>query len=835
MPIDFDSQELKLLLRQFEKGNVVLFAGAGFSLGAKNPRGTDPPLGAQLAETLASECGWKYDGEDLGIVYEQAQKHLGSKELNSKLCSLYKDCAPAPWHHLIPKLYWSRIYTTNIDDVIENSYRPGGVQRFNSITCPADFEPQDVWFQQVQGIHLHGSVLDLQKSLTFTPTEYAGHTATPNAWYQALVDDMYANSVIFVGTRLNEPPMYHYLALRSERAKGAPEVRAKAFVVTPVISAIRARQLRDQGYVVVEATGEEFFTGIQLLLQGTLPSRLDLLKNRYPHQIAEINAGLLDTQSELLRQFQVVGPQMIPPKPRVARREMYFEGAEPTWEDIAAGLDAGREATQTFLQSLKKVETGIQCFVLVGHAGSGKSTVMRRMAFDLAAEGKTVYFCKADQTIEKRPVVNFINSLGQRHAFLFIDDTSIQFDVVGEIIKAIKNDTNITFVLADRPHIVYPRLRQLQAANPVVLEMPHLDAPDCERIIQKLEQFGKLGDLRGKSKTVQLRQFLGRSKKQLLVAMKEATSGIGFDVILESEFKSLSGENARIAYTIACLAYMHGGPVRRRHLLASMSGTDLEKASILSNDLRGVIVRWNDHEDLLIPRHRVIAKQVATESAPIGIRAVAVSIFLSQISGDITPHNITKRTPEYIAYRGIINFDNMLDLFGEDYEVIAGVYNELKDYYQHDFLFWLQFGRAEVYFDHFAVAENYLAQSLAIRDAGNFQAHHSLGVLFLKRARLEENPASAEADLRRGEDILRHQIAERGDVDSYPYAALITHKYRYLKTRGSPRLAAEVEDLSELAQIGIRKHPTEPAMQAAHQEITRAYLMLAVNLEKKGS
>ena len=36
MPIRLDSQEMQYLLRQFEKGNVILFAGAGFSLGARN-------------------------------------------------------------------------------------------------------------------------------------------------------------------------------------------------------------------------------------------------------------------------------------------------------------------------------------------------------------------------------------------------------------------------------------------------------------------------------------------------------------------------------------------------------------------------------------------------------------------------------------------------------------------------------------------------------------------------------------------------------------------------------------------------------------------------------
>jgi hypothetical protein len=369
----------------------------------------------------------------------------------------------------------------------------------------------------------------------------------------------------------------------------------------------------------------------------------------------------------------------------------------------------------------------------------------------------------------------------------------------------------------------------LRALKPTILEMPALERPDCERMIEKLEQFGMLGDLQGKSLPQQLRQFLGRSRKQLLVAMKEATSGKGFDVILENEFKSLAGENARISYTITCLAYMHGAPVRRRHLLACMAGTDLEKASTLSNDLRDVIVQWNQSGDLLSPRHRVIAHQVATESAPVGIRAMAASVFLSQISGDVTPRNISRRTPEYLAYRGIINFDNMLDLFGEDYEVIGALYSELKDYYSHDFLFWLQFGRAEVYFDHFTAAENYLTQSLAIRDAGNFQARHNLGVLFLKRARLDENAATAEADLRHGEELLREQITQRGDIDAYPYAALVTHKYRYLKARGSPKFAEEIEALVNLAQVGIRRHPMEGAMQEAYQEIMRAYLTLAVS------
>ncbi len=403
MAIDFNSQELKLLLKQFEKGNVILFAGAGFSLGARNSKGVDPPLGSSLAEALAIECGWKYEGEDLGIVYEQAQRHLGTTGLNNVLRSLYKDCVPAQWHYLIPKLFWYRIYTTNIDDVLETSYSKGAVQSLDSVTCPADFEQGDMWLEHVQAIHLNGSVKDLQKGLTFSASEYAGQTAKPNPWYQAFVDDMYANPVLFVGSKLNEPPMYHYLALRSERSKGIAEVRAKGFVVTPAVSAIRRRQLQDQGYVVVEATAQEFFEGLHEIVSKAVPSRMELLKNRYPHQIEMITSGILETQADLLRFFEPIGAKHLAPKTKVPKRELFFEGVEPTWEDIANGLDAKREVTPSFIDQISKDEAGIKCFVLVGHAGSGKSTLLRRIAFELANSGKNVYYCKAERTSIRTP------------------------------------------------------------------------------------------------------------------------------------------------------------------------------------------------------------------------------------------------------------------------------------------------------------------------------------------------------------------------------------------------------------------------------------------------
>jgi energy-coupling factor transporter ATP-binding protein EcfA2 len=833
MTIDTNTHEFQILLRQFEKGNVVLFAGAGFSIGAQNSIGTDPPLGAELARILAKECGWSYNDEDLPSVYDQAQNHLGSTRLYDVLAQYYRDCKPAEWHLKLSSLQWYRIYTTNIDDVIEQVYKNRSAQRLDLITCPTSYHDPDQFYERVQSVHLHGSVLDPTKGFTFTLEDFAEQTAMPNPWYQAMADDMMTRAFLFVGTRLTESPFHHYLNLRSQRSRGAQEIRAKAFVVSSNVSPIRRRQLESNGFVVFDATGDEFFAVLLPLVHSVVPDRLTLLKNRYPHLIAAISQGLLNQQSELLRQFDFVTPNT-PGDSKNRTRSLFFEGAEPTWDDITMNLDAPREVMADFLAKITEVSNNINVLLLVGQPGSGKSTLLKRLAVELSRLGHGVYYMKSSERLNKIPITNFLDSIGSKRTFFFFDEALTHIDIL-ESLVLLHSEWTVTFILADRPNAILPRLEGLSHLKPIVLDMPSLTKPDSESIIRKLTDFGRLGKLQGKSWTEQLREFLSRSKKQLLVAMKEATSGKGFDVILANEFHSLASDGARLIYTITCLAYMHGAPVRRRHLLACLEGSDFDKATILASHLRGVVVPWKEESDFLCPRHRVIAKQVATDSSPIEYRREAVTSILIQLSPDITPYNISRRTPEYIAYRGLINLDNMILLFGEDYDTISEIYESAKAYYGGQFLFWLQFGRAELYFDHFSVAENYLNQSLGIRnaDSGNFQALHHIAVLFLKRALAADDLVQAEEDIRHGSEILMDQIRERGHLDTYPYEALTTHKLKWLLKRQGPRMKEELESLVSIAKMGHERHPYDDRMRDAHQKVYREYLMLAVRRGEK--
>ncbi len=152
----------------------------------------------------------------------------------------------------------------------------------------------------------------------------------------------------------------------------------------------------------------------------------------------------------------------------------------------------------------------------------------------------------------------------------------------------------------------------------------------------------------------------------------------------------------------------------------------------------------------------------------------------------------------YQAFHGLINFDDLQFAFGDTYETINSLYEQLQGLYGWNFLYWLQRGRAEVYFDNFDRGENFLRQSLGIRD--NYQAWHYMGVLFLKRAYCEVDAVTAFGFAKEGERFLREQIAGRGAQDPYPAAALVEHKMRYLSKHGSPRLVEELDELHRLAK-----------------------------------
>ena len=397
MPIDMESSDMKALYPRLEKGEVVLFCGAGFSVDSTNIKGTSPPLGTALSQTLAELAGLSYDKESLPLVYKAAVKRVGTRIVNDMLRELYTIAAHDDWYAAIPAFIWHRVYTVNIDTLIEHIYAASKSQRLDSIICPASHQERDLHFATLQAIHLHGCVTDFDKGLTFSLEELAQQQAVPNPWYEELADDVFFRPVIFVGSFMEESPFHHYIAMRDYKHRNVSEFRPKSYLINPTIGPIRSEALKDQNIVAIEATARDFFSVLRSRYSAA-PLSLDSVRRKtFPH----IFVGTATTSEAIVRHFDPIFSDTLPATPRTLAHSFYL-GAEPTWKDIEEGRDGERAITTSVHQELEQHNNRFQCVLIHGPAGCGKTTILKRLAYELAAGEKRSIMQKAIISLSSR-------------------------------------------------------------------------------------------------------------------------------------------------------------------------------------------------------------------------------------------------------------------------------------------------------------------------------------------------------------------------------------------------------------------------------------------------
>lgn len=176
MPLVFSADDEAYLVRRLRRAEVVLFLGAGFSTAATNRLGRAIPSTEQLRELL-----WQYlgmvaepDPSSLGDLYAAA---LSSGRPHSELQDLLESQLlvseyPAAYSSLLP-VYWRRIFTTNVDDLVERIYDQHSSPRLQVLAYPhSDPIDRDQFLRNLQLVHLNGRLPAPPNDLTFSPGQY---------------------------------------------------------------------------------------------------------------------------------------------------------------------------------------------------------------------------------------------------------------------------------------------------------------------------------------------------------------------------------------------------------------------------------------------------------------------------------------------------------------------------------------------------------------------------------------------------------------------------------------------------------------------------------------
>lgn len=810
-----DEALVQRLTSQMSRGDVVLFTGAGFSLGAAATSGRAVPSSEELRRELwpLAFPGSEPDNEStLGEVYDNAVRQAGNRV--KVLCeALFRiDPASLPDHF---RLWWSapwcRAYTLNVDDLDEAAGRQFALSRpLRSVSALSDLSLRGHG-TGLESVHLNGRARDFP-DMTFSPRQYGERTASPDAWYQSLVADLAGKPVLFVGTSLDEPPLWHYLAMRGGKERRVRELRPGSYLVTPNLSRARQGLLKDLNIDWVPMTQQEFAEDVLAGLGAAYQ------KGHEFHARANAPRGR--------RSFYIVGSQSEPSDTNTAE---FLMGREPTWRDLTDGYAIARDFEDELCQQIDDEQPRVT--LITGTAGSGKSTTLRALALRYRALGKAVAWVDIDAEVS---IPELRRELAAAAPDVIVVDDADRFgrSSAGLLADLAQQSAGVR-IFAGARSTSFERLdftSVLESIGFLNFVVPHLEDRDITGLLEALQRANRLGRLRGKPAAEQVKAFRDAAGRQLIVAMLEATSGERFEDKLDRECEEI-GLDLGLIYAIVSVVTSLRHFVTRDEILLAVGDSSNEMLGRIDTLASQRLLVTSNGSEIRV-RHRVVAERALNHYRRNGQLGEALRGVLFAMAAKVD-REASRKSRQWLLLIRLMNHE-MLKGLADDASVVRDAYQEIENLLSWDYQYWLQRGSFEVQVGDIRLAQNFLEQARALApDDPKVQTEWSY--MMLKRAYQDPANPSASEWARVAFEELEDAIQVRGRVDSYPYHVLGSQGLAWVR-RALFSDDERIELLSRLRSVmreARRLHPGVRDLEQLSHDVERQYLSMALPPEQR--
>lgn len=840
----FDKDDQKYLVRQISNNQAVLFLGSGFSLDAKNHLKENFPTGWGFSKKLWEflEYEGDYDNTSLPEMY-QAFLNKGVKK-NLKISFLTDNLTSSEipdYYNALINPFWFKIYTTNIDDIIEKTFRRNG-KSIEELQYPFDqFSERDQSLERTQIVYLHGKLPCDPNEVIFSPLQYAKAQLTHEPLYGQFVYDYSTLPTIFIGTELNEPLFERYIVAREARF-GFKERRPKSFLISPSLSPVKAENLR-KNYNVhhVKGTTKDFLDWI-ISVNEQLPEKDEILKRTFPNLLSiHEYAAIADISKKSITQFAKCFNRVPKELKPIKERSGFLMGTSPRWNDIITDLDIPRTITSTLVEESEKFlssdnkrdKTKVIC--LFGYAGSGKSTLLKRLGISLSQQGRTVFLSYSDFIPRKDDVVNVLESIKERVVLLF-DNSKNAISQLPRLIQALNEElTNPPLiVLAIRSNYV-DMLDQYVTPDMVDLakvSIPDLDDDEINYLIEKLDQNNLLGVLNGMNSHQRFKEFKNRAHRQILVAMKEATNGKSFNDIIQDEYDSLDPREAKLIALCLALNTELGFTNSKQDIVGFSTAPQNEALHYLDTVLQGTIIAVGSTNSRFMLRHKILADYIVRKCAT----AEELKEAYIRVLSVLAPELIESKGPSRIfnLYKALINHKQLYRRFKSEIDLAREVYESITDYFKTDHHFWLQYGSLEMEGKggDLLLSENYISQAESLSPNSNYVRTAKCNLLF-RQAHSAESIEKAKEYKDAADELAHALILEIGKEEQIIFHIYCGGRYRYLSKWciDKEEKKAELNEVKSSIKTGMIFHPFSKKLNLISDAIKRAYLQLGLKEE----
>lgn len=648
---DLTADQISEVVEALRARQYYLLCGSGISLDSEGACGRMASASA-LRDTL---CDLKSISRAKSL--QQAYGLLDEEEKNKHLTIPYKCINPGETVSAITRYPFRRIFTFNIDDCLESSmsrilceyddiYSNVDIKNYNDdFSDLSSFEIQSI-------IHLHGSVLRPKEGYVFSQTEYTKNVVRPNSWMLNLVQLIRSEPFIVAGTTLDEPDVAYYLEQRnniSARGDVAPSI-----LVEPYPDALTEALCEKHEFYLFHGTTLQFFEQIQ---GESAPA---IYWNPPPSSYLEKLSVPAREKAEFDAAFEIV------PKSLVADTSAapFLLGGRLTWEKLEGNVDVPRDV---FSSLRKVVDRHVQAdearlLVLLDEPGSGKSSLIRRLAFAAAKIHKNVFLFVGQSSVTETAIANVIDNI-VGPVFIYVDNIADHGAFISGVLGHTKR-SDIVFVCAER---LYRRsyIETIFPDEDIGFVERHLNLSKTEgrRLISSYQSSGlsALGLLSNDQISKHAGEIAGDAIA--VAACRIQNDFRAFDRIVQSLIGESSSDEIETYATVGVARFCYAGGVHRAVLYEARPSPAIER---MLNPYSPMPLAYADRaRQYVVPGRSVTAERVVTllhEGEPDRLEEIFADL-ANALASRVNRGEIRRRSPAAKLAGGLIDYDRVIRLF----------------------------------------------------------------------------------------------------------------------------------------------------------------------------
>ena len=778
---EIPQEDWQSLIEGIVRHEYHLLVGAGINTDCTGGDGKPIPNANVLSEQLITDFGLETEGEkvDLKRAYENIEdlrdKH--ERNRNQYFMARFTNCTPS-WQGLIFNLGWRRIWTLNVDDVLENAFdkyvtETKSEREYKRYTWHDPFDELGRENENVQIVHLHGFANGAD-DLIFSIAEYAKAITTRTTWHPVFGDEYQGEPFIIIGAKIiDEIDFAEAIRLgnKSKELLGRPSI-----IVLKEITKLRRKEFTKYGLVPLVCDARTFIEKLIPEVQS-LETRLakTVVPGSYPTLPFEARVFL-----EQFRPLRLNKEKQVTPF-----EHDFYAGYEPIWADIINDLDVRFESVDNIYKELVSIvnnNTDQRIYYFSGDPGSGKSAILLRIARDLIGLGKDVFLFRS----EERPNINSIvwwlkNS---PNTILMFDNIADFLNEVGELCKVCRKKKIKLLIVAteraSREGVIIDELEYDFLQKYKETTLGYLSDSDINKLITKLKTQGRLGKITRRFIGEQRYYFRKTSNRQLFPAMADLEGGLGFVRRIEKEYQQdIRSQELKHVYALVCVAHSLGYtlPIGIVSSAVGIPANKITDAVSSGGQLFRIVIAAPKG---LKARHRVIASNIIERIFDDKERFELVKTLAIHLSPHISISAILQKTLYYRIIKELMDERIIVDWLG--YKWAQKFYADLRPYYDWDARYWEQRALAESRMNHLEPAMSY-AETAVNRNRDPFTLN-TLGTILLRTAGSPDySGAAGTLDLYlKGVKHLHESLELGQDQFPHPYTTFFTHTLNYVST-----------------------------------------------------